>query len=265
MFTLIRAKADGDFGGKVTRARNHQNPVEQANFAALDSRQELLRQDMAVLGYEYRYRPEAAPIGGGRLITLEEVVRALALMHRDTRYPVRLKADASSLLDPYGATYKELFAEQTAAALLINAVQCVRIIRQVLGSAELSSAGQERLVYRHGVHCVSAVMMKRLSQKLKASAAPLDVDVLAATIGAPLDALRQQAFDLFKAMSLVRGPLAFFRNQTDAVSFQVRLMTKNFGLEADAVVDTLGKATGSHEQYPRQKLTEYLVSKAPQA
>ncbi len=45
MLTLIQADEDGDFGKSVTRARNHQNPVLLANFAALDDEQERLRCD----------------------------------------------------------------------------------------------------------------------------------------------------------------------------------------------------------------------------
>lgn len=51
MLTLIKAPADGLFGKRVTRARNHQNPVQTANFASLDENQERLRQEVALLGY----------------------------------------------------------------------------------------------------------------------------------------------------------------------------------------------------------------------
>ncbi len=59
LFTLIKAPSDGAFGKQVTRARNHQNPVQVANFAALDDTQEQLRQEARLLGFDYHYRPEA--------------------------------------------------------------------------------------------------------------------------------------------------------------------------------------------------------------
>src|SRR3546814_19393323 len=43
MLTLIKAPADGPFGKRVTKARNHQNPVQTANFASLDENQEIGR------------------------------------------------------------------------------------------------------------------------------------------------------------------------------------------------------------------------------
>ena len=47
--TLIKADTDGEFGKAVTRARNHQNPILLANFAALDDEQERLRRELAYL------------------------------------------------------------------------------------------------------------------------------------------------------------------------------------------------------------------------
>lgn len=70
MLTLIKASADGQFGKSVTKARNHQNPVQTANFASLDENQERLRQEIAHLGFGYHYRPEAVA-NGTNAITLD--------------------------------------------------------------------------------------------------------------------------------------------------------------------------------------------------
>ena len=56
--TLIQADADGSFGKSVTRARNHQNKVESADFLALDDEQERLRRELALLGIHYSYKAE---------------------------------------------------------------------------------------------------------------------------------------------------------------------------------------------------------------
>ncbi len=90
LFTLIKAPAAGDFGKQVTKARNHQNPVQMANFAALDENQERLRQEAGLLGFDYHYRPEVqgtSPMA----FTLDEALRALALQQNDPRYPAWLK------------------------------------------------------------------------------------------------------------------------------------------------------------------------------
>ena len=51
MLTLIKAPADRPFGKRVSKARNHQNPVQTANFATLDENQERLRQEVALLAF----------------------------------------------------------------------------------------------------------------------------------------------------------------------------------------------------------------------
>lgn len=92
MLTLIKAPADGPFGKRVTKARNHQNPVQTANFASLDENQERLRQEIAHLGFAYHYRPEASATGL-QAISLDEALRALASRQDDPRYAVWLKAN----------------------------------------------------------------------------------------------------------------------------------------------------------------------------
>ncbi|MDF5926640.1 AIPR family protein [Pseudomonas aeruginosa] len=99
MLTLIKAPADGPFGKRVTKARNHQNPVQTANFASLDENQERLRQEIGHLGFDYQYRPEALATGAGA-ITLDEALRALALQQNDPRYAVWLKTEPARLANP---------------------------------------------------------------------------------------------------------------------------------------------------------------------
>lgn len=265
MFTLIKAPADGAFGKRVTKARNHQNPVQAANFASLDETQERLRQEAAHLGFEYHYRPEVPVRGNGRVITLEEALRALATLHDDPRYPVWLKSEPARLANPDGAEYQRLFDAQLTGAALINAVLCCRVIRDLLLGSELRapSRSQERLVYRHGVHAITAVLMKRLRTKIRA-AVPMDPDTLPALVSLPFDELRQQAFDIAGGGLIGEGPLAYFRNQSNVVSFLAELMATNFRLGADPAIATLRNVAGPVEAYPRKRLFDYLSPRAPQ-
>ena len=131
MFTLIKAPADGPFGKQVTKARNHQNTVQIANFASLDENQERLRQEIAHLGFDYHYRPEALATGL-TAITLDEALRALASQQHDPRYAVWLKSEPARLANPDSAEYQMLFATTLPGASLINAVLCHRAIRTLL-------------------------------------------------------------------------------------------------------------------------------------
>lgn len=105
MLTLIKAPADGPFGKRVTKARNHQNPVQTANFASLDENQERLRQEVALLGFTYHYRPEALATDS-QSISLDEALRALASQQGDPRYTVWLKSEPARLTNPESAEYQ---------------------------------------------------------------------------------------------------------------------------------------------------------------
>ncbi|MFN4342856.1 MAG: AIPR family protein [Azonexus sp.] len=264
MLTLIKAPADGPFGKRVTKARNHQNPVQTANFASLDENQERLRQEIAHLGFDYHYRPEAAAIGA-KAITLDEALKALASQQNDPRYTAWLKSEPARLADPDAAEYQALFAAALTGTALVNAVLCHRAIRTLVVGYEQSAAArsQERLIYRHAIHVITAVMMKRLRQRIHA-ATVIDPATLPALISQPLDELRQQTFDLGRQRLTLQGPLAYFRNQAHVVAFLADLMETHFGLAADPAIAPLRNIQNAADAYPRKRLLDYLSSKAPQ-
>jgi len=267
MFTLITASAAGDFGRRVTRARNHQNPVQTANFASLDENQDRLRREVAQLDYSYHYRPEDLPsvaaMVASKSITLEESLRALALRHNDPRYPALLKSESARLADPESSEYKGIFTQQLSGMTLVNSVVCYRAVRLILLDNEQKASGQERLIYRNGSYAITAVMLKRLRDKIE-GAALLDAASVRVMISQPLDQLRQEAFDLARQRLILVGPLAFFRNQGNVISFVADLMVQSYGLAADPAVAALRNVTGPAGEYPRKRLMDYLAGQAPQ-
>lgn len=264
MLTLVKAPADGQFGKRVTKARNHQNPVQLANFASLDENQERLRQEMAYLGFRYHYRPEAAVSGPGT-ITLDEALKALATLQADPRYAAWLKSEPGRLADPDTAEYQTLFPGTLTGATLVNAALCHRAIRALVVRYEQTAVArsQERLIYRHAIHVIAAVMMKRLIQRISAMAV-MDVATIAGLISMPLDQLRQQTFDLGQKRLTFQGPLAYFRNQGNVVAFLADLMETNFGLSLDPIVAQLRNIQNAADAYPRKRLLDYLSGHAPQ-
>jgi hypothetical protein len=266
MLTLIKAPADGPFGKRVTKARNHQNPVQTANFASLDENQERLRQEIAHLGFEYHYRPEALATGP-TAITLDEALRALASQQHDPRYAVWLKSDPARLAKPDSAEYQALFANTLTGAALVNVVLCHRAIRAFVVDYELRAPArsQERLIYRHGIHVITAVMMKRLRNRIGA-AAVVDVATINALLSQAdtLDQLRQQAFSLGQHRLTFEGPLAYFRNQSNVTAFLADLMETHFALTADQAIAPLRNIQTAADVYPRKRLLDYLSSRAPQ-
>ena len=266
MLTLIKAPADGSFGKRVTKARNHQNPVQTANFASLDENQERLRQEIAHLGFEYHYRPEALATGP-TAITLDEALRALASQQHDPRYAAWLKSEPARLANPDSAEYQALFANTLTGAALVNAVLCHRAIRALVVDYELRAPArsQERLIYRHGIHVITAVMMKRLRNRIGA-AAVVDVAEIDALLSQAdtLDQLRQQAFSLGQQRLTFEGPLAYFRNQSNVTAFLADLMETHFALTADPAIAPLRNIQTAADVYPRKRLLDYLSSRAPQ-
>ncbi|HCD9809520.1 TPA: AIPR family protein [Pseudomonas aeruginosa] len=264
MLTLIKASADGQFGKSVTKARNHQNPVQTANFASLDENQERLRQEIGHLGFDYHYRPEALATGAGA-ITLDEALRALALQQNDPRYAVWLKTEPARLANPDSVEYQSLFTAGLSGALLVNAVLYHRAIRTLVVDYERNAPArsQERLIYRHGIHLITTVMMKRLRNRIRA-AAVIDAATIPALISQPLDQLRQQTFDLGEQRLILEGPLAYFRNQGNVTAFLADLMETHFALAADPAIAPLRHIQNAADAYPRKRLIDYLSSRAPQ-
>ena len=264
MLTLIKATSDGPFGRRVTKARNHQNPVQAANFASLDENQERLRQEIAHLGFDYHYRPEAAA-NGLKAITLDEALRALASQPNDPRFAVWLKSEPGRLANPDSAEYQALFVDVLPGATVVNAVLYHRAIRYLMVDYEQKAPArsQERLIYRHGIHTITSVMMKRLRTRIGAVAA-IDPATIPTLISQPLDQLRQQAFDLGQQRLNVEGPLAYFRNQGNVAAFLGDLMETHFSLAADPAIASLRNIQNAADAYPRKRLLDYLSGRAPQ-
>jgi hypothetical protein len=267
MLTLIKAPADGQFGKRVTKARNHQNPVQVANFASLDENQERLRQEISYLGFTYHYRPEANIAPGANPITLDEAIRALALQQKDPRYPAWVKTEFSRLSDPEGVEYQALFPPTLTSFNLINSVLFYRAIRDLVADYDNHAAAgsQERLIYRHGNNVIASVMLKRLRNRI-ARAELSDGAVINGLIGLPLDQLRQETANLGAAQLGVSGPLSFFRGQGNVVSFIAALMETHYGLAADPTVIHLRAVANVDptDEYPRKSLINYLSDRAPQ-
>jgi len=265
MLTLIKAAAEGEFGKRVTKARNHQNPVQTANFASLDENQERLRQEIAHLEFEYHYRPEAAAMAGTTTITLEEALRALALLQNDPRYPVWLKSEPARLANSESSEYQALFSAQLTGTMLVNAVLCYRAIRSVVLDNEKNARSQERLIYRHGSQVIAAAMMKCLRNRIGGAVA-MEAAAIALLISQPLDQLRQDAFDLAQQHLTFEGPLAYFRKLERTVPFLIDLMKKNYGLAHFRTETNLERLMELADEKKSlvQDLAERLARTAPQ-
>src|SRR3546814_10997109 len=90
---------------------------------------------------------------------------------------------------------------------------CHRAIRTLVVDYEQKTAArsQEKLIYRHAIHVITAVMMKRLRQRVGA-AAVIDAATILGLISHPLDELRQHTLPLGRPRLPGADPLAVFCN-----------------------------------------------------
>ncbi len=263
LLTLIKANTQGAFGSRITKARNHQNPVSTANFASLDPEQERIRQELAYYKINYHFRPEAAAVSNDKNILLQEAIVALAWLQADPRFPVWLKTNPGSINDAESANYKQLFTAEVSGVSLANAVTYLRCIQGLLKSAEwATNNSQERLTYRHGMNAVGWILMKRLRTKIQA-ANIVDLANAQQHLSQGFDILRQQGADLFKVLYMGMGPLAFFKSQSDTVPYLLLLMEENYQLSAHPALPALKVAT-ANEAFPSERLFNFMSHQAPQ-
>jgi hypothetical protein len=270
--TLIKADLDGQFGKSVTRARNHQNPVQLSNFAALDDEQERLRREVAHLGIRYAYKAEGPDTANEQnRIRIDEAAQALSMLQQDPRYVVWLRKEPARLLDTSSEQYKALFGKNVTAFQLVNSVHVNRYVQKRMEIESWAASGQERLAYKHGSYAMAWVLAKRVRAAISAGIL-IDEAKVAASLSIPFDELRQLLWTKTKTATLLsegppseyfRGPLAFFRNQTDVVPLLQEVAIENFGLTQDPVVEHKKQQQPPGQPYP-EALFAYLISKAPQ-
>jgi hypothetical protein len=260
--TLILADSDSEFGKTVTRARNHQNPVEISDFLALDDEQERLRRDLAHLDIHYVFQAGVVDdVIDDNLFRANEAAHALALFQDDPRFIVWLKKEPSTLLDTSSTRYKKLFTKDLTAYQLANAVRFSRFICALM-RREARGTGPERLTYKHGVFALAWILARRVEKELNSNRL-FDTTKIATVLSRPTDELRQLLWNKTNLMLSGRMPLGFFRNQEITLQLLVEVMVENYNLVADTVVPALKVRQDPTQAYP-QKLFEYLRSKAPQ-
>lgn len=266
MITLVKASADAELGRAVTKARNHQNPVNISDFIALEEVHERLRQECALSDIIYRYKTGEAQSNLRRVINASQAVQALALSAGDPRYPIWLKKEPNTIYNTDGSRYKVLFPDSISGVYLINATLIDRIVASFLTSNINSTTGIRRLIYKHGQFVLAWVFMKQCRLFLNCGNV-LDEVAVTRALSAPFDEMRELFHD--ETFELVGyqgqpGPLAFFKNLTRALPHTRSFMVKAFGLDQDPVVGIKLSQQDPPDSYPNAAAFDYITSKAPQ-
>jgi hypothetical protein len=229
----VGAITDGKNDGG-TRARNHQNVVRGVDFAALDPNQERLRQELALAGITYHYRPSAeARARREDAFTLEEAAVALACLSfpvvhsRDAHtaprraHPnavdlvVTAKKEIGRLWEQDGSHYGQIFMPNLSGLRVCRAVRIFRFIDQILAASERSETSYaRRMFFRHGRYFVMAFVAHRVRDVLNRSELALS-EADRTTLSQKVNELAEMVFAIAETMRF-KGYLSTFRNQTDA-------------------------------------------------
>lgn len=262
MMTLIQASENGDFHKIVTRARNLQNPVELSNFAALDDNQERLRQEMALYGYDYHYRPQQPPRGNVQVIDIATLAKALACLDRSADFAGRLKTEPGLFTNTESLPYQSIFTDRITGSKAINAVITFNVIHNLLVTADRASPSPERLVYRHCLYPLACILMKQMKEKIDGPAI-LELAGVRQAISVPFDVTRQAFADQYNAVSLGAMHYAFFKRIGDTAKLMQRVMIATLVLEDDVTVIHL-KGNVQPDDLYNQALTNYLIGRLSQ-
>lgn len=230
LITLIEiGNAPDNLGPQITRARNTQNAIKGLHFAALDPLQERLRQDLAIFGVTYYYRPSAeAAKGGTNVITLEEAAIALASLSGKTKMIVAAKKEIGQVYDQTRPYYKTLFEKDLTGVRLCRAVHIYRYLMDIFLASELAEAPHSRrkMFYRHGPLFILHILARQhrslidkpekdLSENDKAELSREGIDLA--------ELIYTVAEEKFQQLV---GYLSIFRNNTDAEMLAADVMQR---------------------------------------
>ncbi|MGD1930987.1 MAG: AIPR family protein [Leptolyngbyaceae cyanobacterium] len=214
LITLIEIGAESDeLGKKITRARNTQNTIRDLYFAALDSNQERLRQELAISGVTYQYRPSETS-NNQELVTIEQVILALACLQGNTSIVVTAKKEIGQI---YPQFKSEIFSSNLQGLKLYRYVQIFKYLDQLfLNSEQSETQTRRKTFYRHGRFFVFHILARRHQHLLNKVELQLS--------DADKTALSRVALELAELIYTVaesvcdssKGYLAIFRNLTDS-------------------------------------------------
>jgi hypothetical protein len=235
LITIIEVGEPADvLGLQITRARNHQNAVRGVDFAALDPNQERLRQDLAVAGITYHYRPSAeARVRRDDAANIEEAAVALACLSfklltsaqiaapprnkpNAVDFVVSAKKEIGRLWEQDSASYKLLFRDDLTGVRLWRCIRVYRFIDQILAATESSEGTyHRRMFFRHARYFITALVGHRSTDVLgrpELAISKEDYTQLSIRTNELAEALYAQSLPL----QSVKGYLSVFRNLTDA-------------------------------------------------
>lgn len=222
LITLIEIGTQPDpLGLQITRARNTQNAVRELYFAALDPNQERLRQELAVSGIAYQYRPSAEQ-GIPNSVTIEQATIALACFKGRTEIIVTAKKESGQIYPQFNQI---LFPPDLSGLQLYRSVQIFQYLDGIFAASEQAETETRRkMFYRHGRFFILHILARRhvpLLNKPELTISETDKTELS-RISLELAELIYTVAE--SQCDPEKGYLSIFRNLTDAKPLALAVM-----------------------------------------
>lgn len=262
LVTVIQADSAHDIGKKITQNRNNQNPVDLTDFVALDGQQERLRREIKHWGYEYFYRPTELSATANAL-TVDEAMRSLAMLEKNSTYPVKLKNNATLMLDLNSQEYEQIFSSTLTGLKLLNTVLLYKYFLEIWNGYIRSASGQEKLIYKHANFVAFYIFSKRFKNELD-KAVLASMANLPANVSIELDNLRLLIFNNTSPKLAGDSSNNFFKNTTSVIGVLTDVMIEHFGKANNSHVLGMMTTSNPNESYPKANLVNYLTDNAPQ-
>ncbi len=157
--------AAAGFDEEITRANNTQNELSSLDFVSLDPRQDLLRSELASLGYEYVVKRGSETESLYPTIEVRDAAIALACAATDISLSVQAKRYVSGLWSNINSEpYTAIFNDQLTGEQLVRVWQAYRECEAVIRELKSTFSKKEASILSHGdrfiAHCVFELARK---------------------------------------------------------------------------------------------------------
>jgi hypothetical protein len=207
--------------------------VRGVDFAALDPNQERLRQELAITGITYHYRPSAeARTRRDDAFTLEEAAVALACLAFSAKttqelqqHPrpvnsvdlaVTAKKEVGRLWDQEGTYFPQLFPADLSGLRMCRLVRIYRFIDRILADTERAeSTYHRRMFFRHGRYFIMAFVAYSSMDVIGRPEFALSV-ADQTLLSQRTNEIAELIYAQSQPLQAFKGYLAIFRNLTDS-------------------------------------------------
>lgn len=157
-----------DFGEDVTRKTNTQNKIEKRDFVSLDSLQDRLKTELALLGVNYYIKRSGDLVTNEMSCTVDELMIAVACSLSNIDFAVMAKREVGLLWnDTKQAPYTLIINENLTATKAWRCIQVMRRLNAYIKKESKHNTGRKRLCLIHSNRFVLHIILNKIVTKLE--------------------------------------------------------------------------------------------------